>query len=805
MGRRFPLRRALARGLLALVLGATASFARNGSEPLNHYGLVTLSDNAVGARLASRFKAKGQPVFLVHDVNAGLSQNDIMRFADKAVLVDADVWSTLQAEGALDKLRAAPLVRVQGRATAASWSQRAAIVAGDRQRKAFQVGAELLRVLEENFGGAPKGQQLTLLFEQDQLTLLAPSAFLDQLNFAVVRKVFPPGKPSIISPAADTALFAGQPFAYQVWATDPTNPSGDLAYQLLGTLPPGLTWNAATHSIQGTPTAGGRWRVIAQVQNEAGMRDTMGIFLHFRTNQPPVLGGEPMAIAVTGREWKFTPQPSDPDHPGYDLRIRPGMLPPGMQFNADSGSLQWVPEPSLAGTRHTFTLVIEDVLGAKREFRYSVQVVAKEGILLSEGVKIELPWDTLVRGRTYTWKTRAVTTAWAGQGIELQEIHGADSSIYQGDSVLRVRPMVAGMHQLDFRFTAQGRPLAQSIFIPVREDHSPEFVTELADWKLHEGDATHRYRPVAVDPEGEPVILTAHLPPESPLVWDGKRLHYDPSHLGYHPARFTAEDEGGNIAEQWVVFQSEPQLAGSHWIMESRLHGEFNAWSAALDFGTGRVGLYMPNFVYGSIPYSYWMYKETPFIFLGGNLMGRKAEALGRTLWADLGMAFRNPSPRVYTGGIYTRLNGEWHFAGSPLSWIEMEATGHIHQAMAATDSSQFFTLIHDPQDIISRDSLSSKGPLSSIIREGFRDDNIRFFSRIEALGPLGYGIFLGPTMWRNDLPIAKIHEQRLGGVLRFRHTELSDTYQFSAHLGWSPSDGWGGYASMRLSFGAPY
>src|SRR5690606_34234966 len=144
---------------------------------------------------------------------------------------------TLLAEGALEKLRAAPLVRVQGRSTSASWGQRAGLVSGDRQRKAFKLGAELLRVLEENFGGAPQGQQLTVIFEQDHLTLLAPTSFLDQLRFSAVRKVTEGGKPSLISAPPDSLLFSDQPFAWRAWAADPADPSGDLTYQLLGQLP----------------------------------------------------------------------------------------------------------------------------------------------------------------------------------------------------------------------------------------------------------------------------------------------------------------------------------------------------------------------------------------------------------------------------------------------------------------------------------------------------------------------------------------------------------------------------------------
>ena len=50
--------------------------ARNGTEPLNHYALTSLQDSATGSRLAARFKAKGQPVFLIHDPSRGLAQGD---------------------------------------------------------------------------------------------------------------------------------------------------------------------------------------------------------------------------------------------------------------------------------------------------------------------------------------------------------------------------------------------------------------------------------------------------------------------------------------------------------------------------------------------------------------------------------------------------------------------------------------------------------------------------------------------------------------------------------------------------------
>src|SRR5690606_15240750 len=137
---------------------------RGGAESLRVDDLVGPGHRGPPRR---RFKARGQPVFLVHDLNTGLGQNDIMRFAHKAFLIVVYVWSTLLAEGALYKLRAAALVRVQGRSTSASWGQRANLVTNERQRKAYKVGAELLRVLEENFGGASQGQPMTVVFEQN--------------------------------------------------------------------------------------------------------------------------------------------------------------------------------------------------------------------------------------------------------------------------------------------------------------------------------------------------------------------------------------------------------------------------------------------------------------------------------------------------------------------------------------------------------------------------------------------------------------------------------------------------------------
>jgi hypothetical protein len=99
-----------------------------------------------------------------------------------------------------------------------------------------------------------------------------------------------------------------------------------------------------------------------------------------------------------------------------------------MFFHPDSFYVRWNPDSAFAGTRQTFSLVAEDALGAKREFKYNLQVVARQTIPLSNGITIDVPWDTLVQGREYSWRMRTPRLAWTAQGIVLRGIEGSDSA-----------------------------------------------------------------------------------------------------------------------------------------------------------------------------------------------------------------------------------------------------------------------------------------------------------------------------------------------------------------------------------------
>jgi hypothetical protein len=308
---------------------------------------------------------------------------------------------------------------------------------------------------------------------------------------------------------------------------------------------------------------------------------------------------------------------------------------------------------------------------------------------------------------------------------------------------------------------------------------------------------------VAVDPEGQPVALSAEFPAESPLTWDGRGVLFHSQEPGIYPARIRAKDPGGRAGEQWIAFRALPPERRVRWFLENRVQGGKTVWSAAADFGTGRLGFFAPNL--GEVAsLSARAGREWPFIFFGGNLMGRANELKGRRLWTDLGFTLRLPDARVATGGVYGRILGEWSFPKSLASRVEVEFTGHVHQALVLADTGSFRFLINDP------DILGQIQQFEEVAREIIRDatakDNAVFYTRFEALSALGYGLYAGPSLWREDWPMDQRFHQRVGGAFRYRSAVGQLISQLSFRLGWGPGGaGVDAHGAMRLSLGSPF
>jgi hypothetical protein len=783
--------------LFMVILLAGPARARNGGEPLNHYSLSALQDSAIGAKLMGRFKAKGEPVFLIHDPSIGLAQGDIMRFQDKAVLVDADVWQTLQDEGALGRLKVAPLVRVQAKAAVSTWETRSKLVTGDREKKAYKFGAELLKILEETFGGIPSREQMVLIFDGASLVLMAPDEFMDELKYAAVRRIPATGRPQMLTPPPER-IFAGQPFRWQAWAADPSEPSAALRYSLTGELPKGLAWDASTHALQGTPGEPGQWRLIAEARNGSGGSDTLGFILMVRANAAPELARGPKPVAVAGQIWTYRAQAVDSDHASGDIRVTPGKMPAGMAFDSSSGSFVWSPGEEEAGKTEEFSLSLQDPLGSKFDTTFAIKVIPAAGMLWSEGIRPALPWDTLRQGKTYTWEAGASAMAWAQQGISLLEVTGSDSTSFR-DGSLVLAPKGAGTHTLTFAFDVQGKRLETKVELPVKPDLAPLFASEIGIWRLRVGEGAS-YRPVAVDPEGDPVAMSAQAA-DGRLSWDGTRLNLDASTPGLYAAQVKASDPAGHTADQWVAFKVEPAERPTAWILENRIEAGLSSWFLTADFGTGRLGLFTPAInhlgVTGPSGARSW-----PYLTFGGNLMGREAEAHGRRIWADAGITFRMPDSKVVTGGIMGRLLGEWTFPGQALGRIEFEMEGHVNQAVVVADTSKLQVIYGDA---ILQFSEDFNNLIRGIIREATAKDNMVLYTRLEAWSRLGAGVWAGPGIWREEIPNANRYRQIVGGGARFQ-ARLDEALAInSLRVGWGSGAGWTVYWTGRLSIHSPF
>lgn len=781
------------------LLPAFAS-ARNGAEPLNHYALTSLADSATGNRLAARFKSRGQPVFLIHDPSRGLAQGDIMRFQDRAVLVDADVWSTLQTEGALAVLKASSVVRVQAKAAIPTWESRSKLVESPHEKRAYLVGAELLKILDRNFGGIPSGQQVSLAFDGANLILLAPAELLDQLRYDNVRKVTATGAPRFVTPPPPR-LFLGKPFSWQAWAADPAEPSANLKYTLSGELPKGLAWESATHTLKGTPESEGRFPLSAEARNPDGGFDTLTFALQVKRNEPPGLARPPRTVAVAAQLWEYRAEAADPDHEGGSIRITPLHMPQGMEFDSTARSFRWNPSADLTGGSEEFALKLEDPEGAVQEARYTLQVIPASDVLWSEGIKLDLPWDTLQQGKEYRWQAGASALAWAQQGITLLSVTGQDTTEFV-DGSLRIRPSASGEHILDFAFDMGGKPHDQQVVLPVRPDLPPRFASELGTWRIRTGQHAS-YRPVAVDDEGDPVRMAAEIHPGDPLRWEDDRLILETREAGTYGARLLAADPAGHLSEQWVAFKVEKAERGTAWFLENRIQGGISTWTLSADLGTGRIGIFSPAIErVGRTPPGR-IAREWPYLFFGGNLLGTAHENRGRRLWSDVGLTLRFPDHKVLTGGFYLRLLGEWTFPGSPLGRVELETVGHVNQALVVTDTSGLHVKFGDA---IVEFAERMDRVVKEVIRAGTARDNTVLFTRLEGWSRLGYGFWAGPGIWREDMPNLHRYEQRIGAGLRYQ-ARFSDAMAVNTlRVGWGAAGvGWTAYWSGRVSLNSPF
>jgi hypothetical protein len=162
-----------------------------------------------------------------------------------------------------------------------------------------------------------------------------------------------------ITPPKSTAGEVGVPFSLAVKSTGgrPAN-----TWSVEGTLPAGLSLNAATGDITGTPTAAGTHSVKLHVTDSLGLTDTLDVPLAVAAKLAVVK--KPLPAAKVGRAFraKLAARGGVGPLKWNILGGRPGLLPAGIKFNARTGGFSGT--PTKAGV-YRLRMQVVDKLGVK--------------------------------------------------------------------------------------------------------------------------------------------------------------------------------------------------------------------------------------------------------------------------------------------------------------------------------------------------------------------------------------------------------------------------------------------------------
>jgi hypothetical protein len=137
----------------------------------------------------------------------------------------------------------------------------------------------------------------------------------------------------VITSVAGTTAVAGSAFSYAVQA------SGSPTSYALGSLPPGLSFNAASGVLAGAPSAAGTYALAFSASNGAGTAQaTVTLLVSATAKTPPVVTSPAGGIALLKEPFNYQVTTNPPATSFSD-----GNIPPGLTLNTATGQISGTP------------------------------------------------------------------------------------------------------------------------------------------------------------------------------------------------------------------------------------------------------------------------------------------------------------------------------------------------------------------------------------------------------------------------------------------------------------------------------
>ena len=213
-----------------------------------------------------------------------------------------------------------------------------------------------------NVGALAAGSYTIKVIATDGLGRTASANFTLTVNNA--------GPAFSASPTNLSTLASVAMTAYQAPAA--TDANGDALTYSASNLPPGITFNAATRTFSGTPTALGTWTVTYTVTDGHGATASK-TFTITSTNAVPVFSASPANQVVMASVAMAYQAPAATDANGDALTYSASGLPPGLSFNASTRTFSGT--PTTLGT-YTVTYTATDSHGATASKSFTITVTA---------------------------------------------------------------------------------------------------------------------------------------------------------------------------------------------------------------------------------------------------------------------------------------------------------------------------------------------------------------------------------------------------------------------------------------------